>query len=236
MVLLKHYQNKHSTYAVTYINFIVIMSKILNNQINIKMKNNFFVGLSVLGLTALLLTSCEKVPKVEIDAAYVAIAEAKSAGAETYVHDSYVALQDSMNAVMVGVETQKSKFIKNFNTAKEHLTGVSQFAQEVKLQAENRKIELNAEIESVINEAVVLVKSNEELILQAPKGKEGTTALIAIKGELNSIETSIGEAKAMLETGELFATLDKANAAKEKATAINTELASVIAKYKGKRK
>ena len=200
------------------------------------MKNNFFVGLTVLGLSALLLTSCEKVPQVEIDAANFAITEAKTAGAETYVHDSYVALQDSMNAVMVSVETQKSKFIKNFTTAKELLAGVSQFAQEVKQQTENRKIELKAEIESVINEAEALVKSNGELILQAPKGKEGATALVAIKGELNTIETAIGEAKAMLENGELFATLDKANAAKEKATAINTELTEVIAKYKGKRK
>ena len=197
------------------------------------MKRKLLVGLSVLGLTMVLLTSCSKVPQVEIDAANVAIEAAKAAGAETYVHDNFVALQDSMNAVMVTIETQKSKFFKNYSTAKEHLVGVTTFAQEVTMQTENRKAELQAEIQNTIAEVKTLIETNRQLIQEAPKGKEGSSALLAIKDELTTIETSVNEASAMLATGDYLPTLDKANAAKEKAMAINAELTEVIAKYKG---
>lgn len=197
------------------------------------MKRKLLVGLTVLGLATVLLTSCSKVPQLEIDAANAAIEQAKSAGAEIYVHDNFVALQDSMNAVMVSIETQKSKFFKSFSTAKEHLSGVTMFAQEVKLQTENRKAELQAEIQNAIAEVKALIETNRKLVTEAPKGKEGSSALLAIKDELNTIETSIDEVSAMLAKGDFMPALDKANAAKEKATAINTELTEVIAKYKG---
>jgi len=82
------------------------------------MKNKFLVGITTLGLTALLFTSCSKVPQVEIDAANVAIETAKTAQADIYVPEQFVALQDSMKAVMTEVEVQSSKFFKNYKVAK----------------------------------------------------------------------------------------------------------------------
>jgi hypothetical protein len=196
------------------------------------MKNKFFTGIAFLGLTALILTSCSKVPQAEVDAANIAIEEARSAGADVYVSDSFVALQDSMNSVMVKIETQNSKLFKNYSTAKEHLIGVSEFAGEVKQQAETRKEELKIEIQNTIAGLKTLIESNRQLILEAPRGKEGTSALLAIKGEIDAVETSLNETSIMFETGNYLATLDKVKAAKEKATAINTELTDVIAKYK----
>ncbi|MEZ5195784.1 MAG: hypothetical protein R2764_05130 [Bacteroidales bacterium] len=64
------------------------------------------------------------------------------------------------------------------------------------------------------------------------KGKEGTSALVAIKGEIDAIETSINETSTLFASGDYLAPLDKANVAKEKAIAINSELTDVIAKYK----
>ncbi|MBN1119208.1 MAG: hypothetical protein JXA77_18505 [Bacteroidales bacterium] len=196
------------------------------------MKNRFFTIIAFLGLTALFFSSCSKVPQAEIDAANTAIEQAKLAGADVYVQDNFVALQDSLNNVMVSIESQKSKFIKNFSTAKEHLAGVTQYAGEVKQQAETRKEELKVEIQNTISEVKTLIETNRQLILEAPKGKEGTSALVAIKGEIDAVETSINETSTLFESGDYLATLDKAKAAKEKATAINTELSGVIAKYK----
>jgi hypothetical protein len=196
------------------------------------MKNRFFTGITILGLTTLLFTSCAKVPQAEIDAANAAIEQAKIAGADVYVHDNFVALQDSLNGAMVNIESQKSKFIKNYGQAKEQLAGVSQFAAEVAQQVEARKEELKNEIQSTIAEVKTLIEANKQLILEAPKGKEGTTALVAIKGEVDAIETSINETTSLFETGDYMATLGQAKAAKEKATSINTELSDVIAKYK----
>jgi hypothetical protein len=196
------------------------------------MKNKFLKSFAILALSVLVFTSCSKLPQTEIDATNAAIEETKLAGAEIYVHDSYVALQDSLKAVMVTIEAQQSKFIKNYSASKEQLAGLVVYAQQVKLQAETRKEEIKIEAQNTIAEVKALIVTNNQLVLEAPKGKEGTSALLAIKGELSAIETTINEASALLESGEYLPSLDKAKAAKEKATAINTELSEVIAKYK----
>jgi len=52
------------------------------------------------------------------------------------------------------------------------------------------------------------------------------------QGEIDAVEISINETSTLFESGEYIATLDKANAAREKAMSINEELTGVIAKYK----
>jgi hypothetical protein len=200
------------------------------------MKNRIFAGITILGLTTLLFTGCAKLPQTEIDAANTAVEQAKAAGAEVYVHDNYIALQDSLKGVMVKIESEKSKFIKNYASSKEALAGVTQFAGEVKQQAETRIEELKVEIDKTIAEVKTLIEANRKLVLEAPKGKEGTSALVAIKGEIDAIETSINETITMIEDGDYLATHHKAMALKEKATSINTELSTVIAKYKANAK
>lgn len=196
------------------------------------MKNRFFASIAFLGLTTLVLTSCSSVPQVEIDAANAAIEQAKSAGADVYVHENFVSLQDSLNSAMVIIEAQKSKFFSDYTTAKDYLAVVTQYAAEVQQLAEIRKEEVSVEAQNTIAEVKALVESNRQLVLEAPKGKEGAAALVAINGEIDAVEASINEANTLLETGDYIATLDKANVAKAKASAINTELTEVIAKHK----
>ncbi len=197
------------------------------------MKNKFFASIAFLGLSALVFTSCSNVPQAEIDAANAAIELARSVGADVYVHEDFVVLQDSMNSVMVNIEAQKSKFIKNYSTAKVELTGVAHFAEEVKQHAENRKDELKAEIQNMIAEVNALVASDRELLLKAPKGKGGSSALVAIAGEIDAVETTLNETNTLFESGDYAASKDKLLAAKEKASAINAELSGAIAKYNG---
>ena len=118
------------------------------------MKNRILSGITILGLSTLLFTGCSQVPQAEIDAANASIELARAAGADIYVHDNYVALQDSLNAVMVNIETEKSKLIKNYATSKTELAGVTQYAGEVKELAEKRLEEVKLEIQE--NIAVVL--------------------------------------------------------------------------------
>ncbi|PKP08971.1 MAG: hypothetical protein CVU09_13585 [Bacteroidetes bacterium HGW-Bacteroidetes-4] len=198
------------------------------------MKNNFFTIIAFFGLAAFALSSCSKVPQAEIDAANTAIEQSKLAGAEVYVHESFVALQDSMNSVMVNVESQKSKFFKNYGTAKEQLIGIVTLAENVKQQTEAKKEEMKAESQTLMTETQTLIESNKQLIAQAPKGKEGAAALLAIQGENEALENALTEAKTLFETGDYMATLDKVKATKEKATAINAELTEAFAKFKSK--
>ncbi len=197
------------------------------------MKNRIISSISLAALTALVLSSCAKVPQAQIDMANAAISQAKTAGAEVYTPESFNALNDSMNTIMVNIEAEKSKFIKNFDGVKQQLSAVTLLAGEVQQQTETRKEEMKQEIQNAIAEVKTLIDANRQLILDAPKGKEGTAALQAISSEVDAIENSILETSSLLETGDYPATLTKANVAKEKALAINMELSQVIAKYKG---
>ncbi|WP_339788997.1 hypothetical protein [uncultured Imperialibacter sp.] len=200
------------------------------------MKNKFLTGLATLGVAVLFLSSCEEVPQVEADAATAAVNEAKASGADTYVSESYVALSDSLKSVMAEIEAENSKFFKKFGPQKEKLVKITQQAAVVKQASETRKAEIKTQVAALAEEVKALIETGRQLAAVAPKGKEGAAAVDAIKEELTVVETTIGEASAQAEKGELMPALDKVKAAKEKATSINTELQTVIDKYKGAKK
>ncbi len=106
----------------------------------------------------------------------------------------------------------------------------------VKQETETTKEELKNQIQAEIAEVKSLIEANKQLITEAPKVKKSTTALLAIQGELSTIEGTVSESGSLFEKGEYLASLDLTKAAKEKAAAINTELQDVIAKYKANTK
>ena len=183
-------------------------------------------------LFTMLLAGCSKVPQEEIDKANAAIEAAKTAGAETYNAESFAALNDSMKVVMENIEAGKSKFLKSYGDSKEKLAAITATANEV--EAETVKIidSLKAQIQATIAEVNTLLEENRQLISEAPRGKEGTSALNAIRNEISMIETSVAEATSMFENADYQGANDRTMASKEKAVAINAELKEVIAKYK----
>ncbi|KYG80505.1 hypothetical protein EV198_2179 [Roseivirga ehrenbergii] len=191
---------------------------------------NKLIGALIIGMVAV--TSCADVPQTEIDAATAAIETAKAAGAEVYVTEQYNALNDSMAVAMASLEEQKSKFFKKYTKTVEKLTQVTAMANEVSANTEATKEAVKTEILASMEEVQTLVAQGRQLITEAPKGKEGTTALEAIKTELDVVEASITESNTMFQNGELKPSLEKVKVAKEKASSINTELTEVISKYK----
>lgn len=198
------------------------------------MKNKFLVSISVLAVV--LLASCAKMPQVEIDNANSAITGAKDAGADLYVPAAYTALIDSMNAAKETIEVQKSKLFKNYKASKEQLLAVTQLAADVKVKAEAKIVELKASIQSTLSEITVLNDENKALVAQAPKGKGGLSALMAIKGEIANIDSTFKTISDAAKTENFKTTLSKALALKEQTVGINTELKTVIEKYKSKGK
>ena len=197
------------------------------------MKSKLIIAIAAMGV-AVLFSSCAKVPQTEIDAATAAVAEVKDSGADMYVPEAYTALQDSLKSANENVEVAKAKWFPNYSRAKEQLAVVSQMAVDTKAKAEARKVELKAEVETMIVEVKALVEENKALIAKAPKGKEGREALEAIKSDVAVAETTVTEVEALLANGDLLGSNDKIKAAKEKATAIKTELEEAIAKKGGK--
>ncbi|MEQ8474364.1 MAG: hypothetical protein RIC35_24420, partial [Marinoscillum sp.] len=155
---------------------------------------------------------------------------------EVYAVQEYLALEDSMRSTMEAIEEQKTKFFGNYTDLKNQLGGITALAAEVKMKSETRKEELKQQIQSDLAEVKELIAANKQLISEAPTGKEGTTALLAISGELNAIEATIDKTSELIEKNDFLTSQDQINAAKEKALAINTELQEVITKYKANTK
>lgn len=199
------------------------------------MKKNLLTLITALSVVVLL-SSCGKVPQAEIDAANAAIEAAQSAGADVYVAGDYAALQDSMNAVNQKVEEQNGKLFKNYKDVSAGLVVVTQMAAEVQTKTEARKDEIKQEVQALQTEVASLISQNNTLVAQAPKGKEGTAALEAIKADISMVETSMTEVESQLANEQLIPALDKAKAAKDKAQALNNELNEVIAKYSKNKK
>lgn len=203
--------------------------KLKEDRLIMKMKYTL-ISAMIIGMIGL--TSCADVPQVEVDAANAAIIEAQTAGAEIYVEAEFQALNDSMAVAMASLEEQKSKFFKNYSETKEKLAAVTAQAAQVTANTVAAIEVLKNEITETITEVQGLVAVGRDLISQAPRGKEGTTALVAIKAEIDAIETSVNESNTMFQNGELKATMEKLTVAVEKASAINSELSEVISKYK----
>jgi hypothetical protein len=200
------------------------------------MKNKLLLSLSAFAIAMFVLSGCAKVPQVEIDNANLAIQEAQTAGADIYVPEAFAALKDSFNVANESIEAKKSKLFKSYKKEKAQLVAVVTLGSDVKLKTEARIAELKAEIQTTLTEVGTLVEESKALVGQAPRGKEGSTALMAIKADIATIEASVAEVQAAVGTESFIATLDKAKAVKDQAASIKAELETVIEKFKSRRK
>ena len=195
------------------------------------MKNKILMGLATVAMVAFL-SSCGKVPQVEIDATNAAIEAAKTAEATVYVPAEFAAVQDSMNAILADIETQKSKLFKKFGPAKEKLAATLTLANQVAANAAVKKDAVKAEVTTLLTDIKTVIEENKTLITKAPRGKEGAAVLEQIKAEMTTIEGSVVEAQGLFDKGAYMDALNKVKAAQERAAGINAELKEAIAKVR----
>jgi hypothetical protein len=195
------------------------------------MKNKTFLSLSVLAFAVVLLSACAKVPQVEIDNANLAVQETQAAGADVYVSELYATLQDSLSAATESIEAKNSKMFKNFKTETAQLLAVVEQAAVVKAASEAKIEALKVEIQSVLVQVATTIEDAKALVAQAPRGKEGNTALLAIKADIATVEASLESVKALVGTENYNQTLDKAKAVNNQIANIKTELETVIEKF-----
>lgn len=191
-------------------------------------------SISSLVLMALLISSCAKVPTVELDAAKAAVESAKTIEANRYLPEEFNALQDSMVSAETAIETEKSKFFlsRSYSDIAVKLTAITTSTEELKTKTEERKAQVRDEVQTIVTAVTALVAENKELLKKAPKGKEGKAALEAIQNDITVIEASLNEVNTLVTNGDYLTAQDKVNAANVKATAINDELKAAIAKAK----
>ncbi len=194
----------------------------------------YFVWLAAVAV-AVIFGACSKAPQAEMDAARTAVGQAKQAQADIYLIADYLALEDSLNAINVSIESQKAKVFGSFKSPKQKLAGVSAKANELVTKTEARKTEIKTEVTSAQNLVAQIMAENNQLVGMAPKGKEGKQAIDAIMSDLTMINSSVNEVPSLVESGELLAAQTKINTAQQKAAEINAELKTVMEKYEKKR-
>lgn len=198
------------------------------------MKNKLFLGLASLVLLSAL-WGCNKAPQTEIDAATIALTEAQGSGADLYLPEEFTAVNDSLNVIKLGIEAKKSKWFAGYNDEKEQLNNIVILANTLKQNTEIRKNEIKNEILASLTSIKTMLEENQGLLAEAPKGKEGTAVLVAIKDELSVLNASVDNIMKMVESGDYLNAQSKVSAVNEKTLAINTELKEAIAKYNKRR-
>jgi hypothetical protein len=204
--------------------------KMINNKLNFRAMKRFFLLTAIIAV-AILFSACKKVPQAEMDAATLALQQAKTAQADVYMVADYVALQDSLNAITVSIESKKGKVFGNFKEPKQKLNDVSMKAAELVTKTEARKSEIKNEVTASQDSVAEIMAENSKLVAMAPKGKEGKQAIESIMSDLSMINSSVNEVPAMVQKDDLLAAQTKINAAQQKAKEINTELKIAIEKY-----
>ncbi len=183
---------------------------------------------------AAMLVSCGKVPQAQIDAVNSALDSAKVLEADVYVPIEIAAVQDSMKAIMVEVEAQKSKLFRNFGTVEEKLADALDAANKVQADAVAAKDEVKNQVETLITGIRAVIDENTKLFPRAPRGKEGNAVLEQMKTEMTAVESAVTEAQSLYEKGAYKDAFDKVNAANDTAEKINTELKDAIRKVGGR--
>lgn len=196
------------------------------------MKRNILLTIAALAGMTILFSSCAKLPEAEMAAAKASVEAAKAAEADRYIPQEYRALQDSLNTAMTEVENQKSKFVlfRSYKKVTLKLNNIVAQGNTVKDNAAKRKEEVKNQAQQTLAEATTTVATVKELILKAPKGKEGKEALEAIQSDLALVEASLAEVSTLINNGDYLTALDKVKASNEKANSLKTELEEAIAR------
>lgn len=195
-------------------------------------KSLFFILVAIMMIAA----GCGSVPQADIDATNASVEAAKAAQADIYAPEQLKTVTDSLAVVMQGIETEKSKFMKNFDAYKTQLDGLKAEADKIAAEVPALKEAAKNEATTGLDSLKVNLDAAKQLLAKAPKGKEGKAVLEEISNELSVIETTVTEISTTLagENVNYKQELDKVNAAQKSVADINTELSEAIAKKAGK--
>lgn len=186
------------------------------------MKQIFLLALC-LTLTATL-TACEKAPTAEIDAAKASIDAAVSEGAEKYTAERLNDVNAQLTAALLEIKTQESKFLKNFDAAKQMLAQVKADGETLKGEVVVVKQELNSQALTGLEQAGSAVAEAGALLENAPRGKGSQDDIEAMKADIAGLDASLLEVQPLIDAGDYRAAISKAEAVNSRAAAISEEI------------
>ena len=178
------------------------------------------------------LTGCASAPSEQVTAAEEALRSAETAEANIYVTDLYTAAHDSFAAAQAEIEHQNGQFAlsRDYDRAEQLLRYVTETASTAATQVEERKTAMRADTEALIAQAQEALVTAEDLLAQAPRGKEGAAALVSITADTGTAQTTLNDAILALQQGDIATAHQQAQAALDKANSLVQELTNAINK------
>jgi hypothetical protein len=178
----------------------------------------------------LVLASCAKPPKAEIDAARAAVAKATNdADASTYEAD----LVRSAKSSLARMDEELAG--KRYDSTKTFALEASNSAQRAISEAPAAKLRVKAEAESILASLKASYADADKAIASAKKQRGLKIDLKALSAELAKAEADAAAAKKQLDSGDFLGARDAANAVKAKVADIQKRLADAVQASKKKK-
>ncbi len=181
------------------------------------------------------LAACAKQPTQEMDGAKAAVDAAIAAGSDKYAKEEVKGLNDELTAALDEIKVQDGKFFKNYDKAKEILAKVKTSADALTAEIPARKEKAKADAQAAIDAAKTAVNDAKAMLAKAPRGKGTKADIEALKADVAGLEASITEAEGLMGTEDYIGAAEKANAVKDKAAEVSSQITAAIEKVKGKK-
>jgi hypothetical protein len=178
---------------------------------------------------------CAEPPKQEIDAAQVAVDEAKQGEADVYATDMYQAAKDSLDAANARVAEQEKKWFKNYDTAKSAAIRSKEIASEAVTQAKTNKEAIRNEARALVDKVAAGVVETRTQIESAPRGKGADEDLDQLQGGVTQADQLLTESRSSLDADRPKDALEQAKSAESKLTEVQGAVQAALQKIEERR-
>ena len=187
------------------------------------------VGFVVMAFVA----GCGTKPQQEIDATTAAMNAVISEGLGKYAPEDEKKLKDAMAAVNAELQVQEGKTFKNFDKTKQLLADLTKMAADMKAALPANKEKAKQEAMAAMEAAKAALADAKTMLAKAPKGKGAAADIEALRGDVKGAEEMLPEVQGLIEKEDFNAAMTKANAIKDKATAVGDQVKKALEKVQG---
>ena len=196
------------------------------------------VRLVVVGLVVLaFLVGCASKPTKEIEDATAAVKAVIAEGLGKYAPEDEKKLNDAVAALNAELKVQEGKTFKSYDKTKQLLADITKMAADMKAALPAKKEAAKQAAVAAMEAAKAAADEAKKLLAKAPKGKGTAADIEALKGDVKGIDDAFAEIQGLIDKEDYAAAVTKANAVKEKAAAVATQITQAMEKAKaGKKK
>jgi len=183
--------------------------------------------------------ACATPPQAQVDAANAALTKATAAGATEYAPEADRAAQDARAKLDAELKTQADKFAftRSYEEATRLAAAATAAGEKAANDAVQRKQAAQTEASTAVVDARAAIQDADTALTGAPKGRGGKADVDALQLDLAAAKLMLGDAEAALNSQHFQDVKAKAEAAKEKATAVKSAVDQAIqSRQAGRRK